>query len=187
MGYRIRPASTSDVDALMALRTEAEGWLSSVGTDQWSHSEIAGRALERWRATIDDGRSWVVTDDQGAVVATVSRGPADPDFWRASDQPESAFYLYKLIVARSASGNGLGDRILAWADDVAAAEGRTWVRIDCWRTNHGLQKYYVDRGFEYIRTESPSHRKSGWLAQRRAERNSTHDLTERPTEKQHVH
>lgn len=51
---------------------------------------------------------------------------------------------------------------------LAALEGRTWVRIDTWRTNTGLHAYYERLGFRHVRTEAPSHRRSGWLAQRRA-------------------
>lgn len=103
-------------------------------------------------------------DDSGAALATVSRGPIDRDFRNDDDKPESAFHLYKLIVARSAAGRQLGARIVDWASRVAALEGRDWVRIDTWRTNTGLHAYYERLGFKHVRTEAPSHRRSGWLA-----------------------
>ncbi|WUW26694.1 GNAT family N-acetyltransferase [Streptomyces sp. NBC_01463] len=152
----------------MALRTEAEQWLHSKGTDQWNDREAGARAIDKWHATIDDGRAWIVVDDAGSPLATVSRGPIDRDFWNDEDQPESAFYLYKLIVARAASGRQLGARIVDWASRVATLEGREWVRIDTWRTNPGLHAYYENLGFKHVRTEAPSHRRSGWLAQRSA-------------------
>ncbi|MEU8525504.1 MULTISPECIES: GNAT family N-acetyltransferase [Streptomyces] len=165
----IRPARAVDVPALMALRTEAERWLSTKGTDQWSDPETGSTAIGKWRAAIDDGRSWVVVGgDTGEILATVSRGPADRDFWTADDRPESGFYLYKLIVARAAKGQRLGVRVLDWASRVAALEGREWVRIDTWRTNTDLHAYYERLGFDHVRTEAPSHRRSGWLAQRPA-------------------
>ncbi|MEU1784477.1 GNAT family N-acetyltransferase [Streptomyces sparsogenes] len=162
----LRPAGAADVDALLALRVEAEKWLSSLGTDQWSDRETGDRAIAKWRQSIDEGRTWVVTDADGKVLATVSRGPVDWDFWQESDRPESAFYLYKLIVARQASGRQLGARLVDWASRVAALEGRDWLRIDVWRTNIGLQAYYERMGFKHVRVESPPHRRSGWLAQR---------------------
>jgi len=150
----------------MALRTEAEQWLTTQGTDQWSDPETGARAIDKWRQSIDEGRSWVIVDADGGALATVSRGPVDRDFWHDSDGPETALYLYKLIVARKCAGTGLGGRVLDWAAQVAALEGRAWVRIDVWRTNTGLQSYYERNGFTHVRTESPSHRRSGWLAQR---------------------
>ncbi|MGC5002230.1 GNAT family N-acetyltransferase [Streptomyces sp. DT203] len=95
----------------VALRTEAEEWLSSKGTDQWSDPETGTKAIAKWRASIDEGRAWVVVDS-GKVLGTVSRGPVDRDFWTDEDHPESAFHLCKLIVARQAAGRRLGARLV---------------------------------------------------------------------------
>lgn len=162
----IRPARADDVPVLMKLRTEAEQWLGSKGTDQWSDPETGGKAITKWRASIDEGRAWVVVDRADDVLATVSRGPVDRDFWTDDDRPEAALYLYKLIVARRAAGRQLGARLVDWTSRLAALEGREWVRIDTWRTNEELHAYYERLGFTHVRTESPSHRRSGWLAQR---------------------
>nr|WP_246561954.1 GNAT family N-acetyltransferase [Streptomyces roseirectus] len=152
----------------MALRTEAEAWLRGKDTDQWSDPETGERAITKWHKSIDEGRAWVVVDDQGQALATVSRGPVDRDFWTDDDRPETALYLYKLIVSRAASGRHLGVRVIDWVSRLAELEGRTWVRIDTWRTNTGLHAYYQRLGFKHVRTEAPSHRLSGWLAQRPA-------------------
>ncbi|MEU7501528.1 GNAT family N-acetyltransferase [Streptomyces griseofuscus] len=164
----LRPAAAEDVPALLALRAEAEGWLRTKGTDQWSDPETGERAISKWRASIDEGRAWVVVGARDQVLATASRGPVDRDFWTDADRPETALYLYKLIVAREAAGQRLGTRLIDWMSRLAALEGRTWVRIDTWRTNTGLHAYYEGLGFRHVRTESPAHRRSGWLAQRSA-------------------
>ncbi|MER6334656.1 GNAT family N-acetyltransferase [Streptomyces sp. NPDC001034] len=164
----LRPVAAEDVPALLALRVEAEGWLRTKGTDQWSDPETGERAITKWRASIDEGRAWVVIGERDEVLATVSRGPVDRDFWTDADRPESALYLYKLIVSRKASGQQLGTRIIDWMSRLAALEGRSWVRIDTWRTNTGLHAYYERLGFRHVRTEAPHHRRSGWLAQRPA-------------------
>ncbi|MFE1444368.1 GNAT family N-acetyltransferase [Streptomyces sp. NPDC058739] len=173
----LRPAAAEDVPALLELRAEAERWLRTKGTDQWSDAETGERAIAKWRASIDEGRAWVVVGEGGKVLATVSRGPVDRDFWTDTDRPESALYLYKLMVAREASGRHLGTRVIDWMSRLAELEGRTWVRIDTWRTNTGLHAYYERLGFKHVRTEAPSHRRSGWLAQRPAgELAMPHDL-----------
>lgn len=182
MRYTIQPASSDDVSTLMDLRTEAEDWLRARGSDQWSDREIGGRAIAKWKTAIDDGRTWLIRDEaRDVTVGTVSRGPVDRDFWTDADRPESAFYLYKLIISRSTAGSGLGSLVLDWASRVAALEGREWLRIDCWRTATGLQRYYEGLGFEHVRTEAPSHRKSGWLAQRPSSLILNEHETLRPT------
>ncbi|MGX5188240.1 GNAT family N-acetyltransferase [Streptomyces avermitilis] len=167
----------TDVPALMGLRAEAEGWLRTKGTDQWSDPETGERAIAKWHTNIDEGRAWVVVGERDQILATVSRGAVDRDFWTDADHPETALYLYKLIVARQASGRNLGTRVIDWMSRLAALEGRTWVRIDTWRTNTGLHAYYERLGFKHVRTEAPSHRRSGRLAQRAAsELAMPHDL-----------
>ncbi|MFF4344250.1 GNAT family N-acetyltransferase [Kitasatospora sp. NPDC001540] len=166
--YAVRLASSEDIPALMALRTEAERWLASMGVDQWSDPDLGDRAMQSWLERINRGQTWVFTDEHDAVAATVSRGLADTDFWKESDDPSSALYVYKLIVARSAAGQKLGARILDWLSVIAAAEGKQFVRLDVWRNNRGLQLYYTKQGFEHVRTEHAATRLSGWLGQRPA-------------------
>ncbi|MYV66854.1 GNAT family N-acetyltransferase [Streptomyces sp. SID2131] len=151
----------------MALRTEAEDWLQTQGSDQWSDRQTGAAAIAKWHDAINEGRTWLIRDtERDLTVGTVSRGPADADFWTADDKPETALYLYKLIIGRAAAGLGIGSLVIDWTARLAALEGREWVRLDCWRTATGLQRYYQALGFEHVRTESPAHRKSGWLGQR---------------------
>lgn len=170
MAYLLRPARPDDAAALMSLRSEAEAWLRTQGTDQWSDPDTGGRALERWRASITAGMTWVVIpqENPGKILATATRGAADMDFWRRDDDPESGLYLYKIIVSRGAAGLNIGGLILDWASRLAELEARKWIRVDVWRTNTGLHRYYESHGFRHVRTESPGHRLSGWLGQRPA-------------------
>ncbi|MEU3220134.1 GNAT family N-acetyltransferase [Streptomyces sp. NPDC006971] len=163
----LRPATTADVDDLMALRIEAEGWLAAAGIDQWRNPQTRGPALAKWMADIKAGRTWVVENHQ-AVLATVTLAPADMDFWRESDLPDTAVYVAKLITSRAAKGSNLGGRLLDWVGRQAREQGKPWVRLDCWRDNVALQRFYLREGFEHVRTEAPTHRLSGWMGQRPA-------------------
>lgn len=162
----IRPAGPDDSAALMALRIEAEEWLAAAGVDQWRNPETRGPALEKWRADIADGRTYVVEDQAAAVVGTVTLAQPDLDFWRDDDELDDALYVAKLITARSVAGQDVGGMLLDWVADLAREQGRRYVRLDVWRTNERLQRYYERHGFEHIRTEAPAHRMSGWLGQR---------------------
>ncbi|MCX4673623.1 GNAT family N-acetyltransferase [Streptomyces sp. NBC_01381] len=152
----------------MRLRTEAEEWLAAAGIDQWRAPGFRERALAKWHADIEAGRTWVAVDNTDEVLATVTLAPADRDFWTDDDIPESALYVAKLITARSTGGKHLGGRLLDWVGSVAREQGLSWVRLDCWRANTQLQKYYFAEGFTHVRTEAPEHRLSGWMAQRPA-------------------
>jgi len=166
--YRIRRAEAGDLDAILGLRQEAEQWLRERGIEQWtdSWSEHARKLIADNLAA---GKTSVVTrDGEDQVVATVTLNGPDLDFWTEADDLDSATYLYKLIVSRSKAGTGLGDAILNWASERAAQDGKRWLRIDVWRDNHGLQDYYLKRGFHHVRTVHRDWRKSGALFQREA-------------------
>lgn len=166
MPQLIRPATPADAGALMKLRIEAEEWLAHAGIDQWRSPGFRDRALAKWQVDISEGRTWVVPDGNGELLGTITLARPDLDFWAKSDQPDSGVYVAKLITARAAAGQGLGGRLLDWAGGVAQGQGLPWLRLDVWRDNAKLQHYYLTQGFEHVRTEAPSHRLSGWMAQR---------------------
>lgn len=167
--HRIRPATQDDATALMKLRLEAEEWLEAEGIDQWRSPGFRDRALEKWKTDISAGRTYVVEDGDKDVVGTVTLARPDTDFWTPADDLDSAVYVAKLISARHAGRSRLGGRIIDWAGSIARRQGRPWVRLDCDRANTRLQDYYLREGFTHVRTESPAHRLSGWMAQRPAE------------------
>lgn len=177
MSLLIRLARLQDLASVLALRHEAERWLATRGITQWING-----ADDQLADTIEAGHTWVV-DHGGAVVATVTLGGADPDFWAPEDHPADGLYFYKLIVARSHAGAALGESVIDWAGRRAELTGRTWLRCDCWRDNYELHAYYLRAGFEHVRTVYQPHRRSGALFQRRSSHRTCNgpDIHESPT------
>lgn len=167
MTMTIRNADVRDIAGLMALRQEAAAWLQAAGIDQWNDQRTASVALAKWEQDIAAGRTHVV-EHEGAMAATITLARPDTDFWLPSDGLEDAVYVAKLITSRRWAGQALGGRLLDWAGAEARAHGKSFVRLDCWRTNKALQSFYLHEGFHHVRTEAPPHRLSGWLAQRPA-------------------
>lgn len=166
--YLIRPARLDDLAAMVELRTEAERWLREAGIRQWT-SEYAEYGREQLARFVESGIAWVV-EDEGRVVATVSLNGPDLDFWDPEDNPASALYLGKMIVARSHAGRELGDAMMNWASIEAAERGKPWLRLDCRRDNQLLHRYYLQRGFTLVRIVHQPRRvsASGALFQRPA-------------------
>lgn len=164
----MRPAVPAEAPALMHLRIEAEEWLAAAGIDQWRSPGFRDRALAKWEADVAAGRTWVAADAEGCLAGTVTLAGPDHDFWKLSDQPDAALYVAKLITSRRFAGQRLGGRMLDWVGRAARARCLPWVRLDVWRSNTQLQDYYLAEGFTHVRTEAPSHRLSGWMAQRPA-------------------
>jgi ribosomal protein S18 acetylase RimI-like enzyme len=166
----IRLASSADLDRLVTLYQQAQRWLASKGSDQWSaNAEDSVRA--RFLQSIARGECFVACKGDGNVVGTITVDEfADPEFWTDRDQPESALYTHRMVVDRNASGQNIGGMLLDRAEEMAVKCGKEWLRLDAWRTNIPLHKYYSSQGFDLIRVVCLEHRGSGALFQRRAQR-----------------
>ena len=124
------------------LLDEATAWVGERGYEQWPlpfpHDQIA--------AAIERGEVYVAELD-GDVVATVTLLWDDPTYW--GERPADAGYVHKLAVRRACAGQRIGNAIVAWADETAAAQGRRFLRLDCLRDNPGIRAYYENLGFEH--------------------------------------
>ncbi|MFJ5799739.1 GNAT family N-acetyltransferase [Streptomyces decoyicus] len=166
---RVTPAQPGDVAKLLAFREEAAAWLTQLGSDQWQRPYPADRLL----ATIRSGTVFMVLDGD-ATAATITLTPeAEEGLWTEEELGEPSMFVNKLTVARTHAGQNLGGRLLDWAGDRAYRAGAKWLRLDAWTTNGALQRYYLQQGFEHVRTVreggavNGGPRVSGWLAQRR--------------------
>lgn len=147
---RIRPARSEDCEAIFRLRRELREWLAARGSDQWS-VPVPGWA-DRVRADVEAGNTWVVDDDAGVVVATITvNGSTDPGLW-TPDEVHDARFVHRAMVARSLAGRGIGVMLLDRADAEAAHQGAGWLRLDAWTTSPGLHAYYRRHGFRHVRT-----------------------------------
>ncbi len=97
-------------------------------------------------------------------TVTVQR-QADLEWW-ADDDPESALYVHDLAVSRAAAGQSVGAQLLNWAGRLAARSEKPWLRLEAWKTNSVLHRYYLNQGFELLRIVDLPHRNSGALFQR---------------------
>jgi GNAT superfamily N-acetyltransferase len=138
----IRVTRTEDVETAAGLLDEATVWVSELGHEQWPfpypRDELA--------AAVDRGEVYLAELD-GEAVGTVSILADDPVYW--GERPPDAHYVHKLAVRRHRAGRGIGAAIIEWADNGAAAAGRTFLRLDCLRDDPGIRAYYERLGFEH--------------------------------------
>jgi GNAT superfamily N-acetyltransferase len=165
----IEPGRDRDLPAVLAMREEASRWLAERGVDQWREPWPSQEAQEaRILASLRARETWMVRDTDGATAATVALDEhADPRLWDPDDRQQPALYLHRLIVRRPWAG--LGPRVLDWAARRAARLNKAWVRIDVWTHNYALHRYYLDHGFNHVRTLNLPDYPSGALFQRAAD------------------
>lgn len=67
------------------------------------------------------------------------------------DVPTNAGYVHGLVVRRAFAGKDVGGALLRWAGEMAMAEGKAYLRLDCWSDNFALCRYYERAGFTFKR------------------------------------
>lgn len=99
---------------------------------------------QRLRDRFAGGQLFLALID-GAAQGTFSLQPSDPLFW--GQQPDDALYLHGLAIRRTASGQGIGRAMLAWAERHTTAQGRRFLRLDTLAGDRGLCRYYEQAGY----------------------------------------
>ncbi|WP_447038529.1 GNAT family N-acetyltransferase [Streptomyces sp. DSM 118878] len=176
---KITSATPEDLQHLLDFRQEAAAWISRLGIDQWRRPYPADRLLK----AIEQGTVFMLRD--GARTAgTITLTPeAEEGLWTEEELAEPSLFVNKLTVSRDYAGENWGGRLLDWASSRGYRTGAKWIRLDAWTTNEPLQRYYLDQGFQHVRTVLQGNavnggpRVSGWLAQR-ATSPAEHGLTD---------
>lgn len=158
----IRPARPDELHTVEALLIEASEWLASRGINQWQFPPHRDRIMR----ALDHGEVFLAEADGRPVATFQVDDHADPEFWTAEDEPGDALYVHRMAVIRDFSGSGIGGKLLDWASERAAAVGKAWLRLDAWKDNPDLHRYYESQGFTLIRVIDLPHRGSGALFQR---------------------
>ena len=143
--FTVDVAAPQDASAFLRLRDEAAGWLSSRGIDQWRPGDFAPSWLD---TLIAEKRVFLLRHGE-ELAATVTVLWDDPFVW--GEQEVEAGYIHNLIVARSFAGQGLGRRLLQWAEDHVAVSGRSLARLDCVVSNGELRHLYESAGYHWVR------------------------------------
>lgn len=162
---RLRRAELADIALVAEMWTRSSQWLADQGLDQWQYP-VKMHNVER---TVTGGNVWIaeVNDGRPAGMITVDTD-AEPRYWEFDD-PDDALYAHRMVTERWASGSELGSALLDWAGRQATAKGRTWLRLDAWRSNPLLHQYYLARGFTLVRVVNDPDDPSGVCFQRHAE------------------
>lgn len=165
---RVTPDQLPDV---LTVLNQAAARLTSRGIEQWpaDFEQDGGKRVTALRQRIDRAEVHLLrAGDTREPLGTISLSLiADPDFvsgW-PTDERDGA-YVYRMATADRARGMELGRRMLGWASVRALCWGRSYVRLDCSRTNHALHDYYRSLGFSHVDTVHVEGRKSGALFER---------------------
>jgi GNAT superfamily N-acetyltransferase len=153
----VRPATPEDVPPLMDLFREVRQWLCARGwSKEWEWIEYPNldEYLLRW---VNEHAVYVAELD-GTIIATLTLDADDEPMWGERGQDGRALYMKKMATSRAAAGRGLGRALVDFAIEMARAQGRTLVRLDCLADDADLCRYYERLGFAPVGERLLTHR-----------------------------
>ncbi len=167
----VRLATERDQEAIISLLDEAAAWLRTQETDQWARpwrNEQDRR--NRIRRDLRAGKTWILEDGHWPVAtftADREHNHQEMPVWPERSRGDQAVYVCRLTVRQSHAGQKLGAELLNWIGlSFRERYGTEWIRVNVWTTNHELQDYYKDQGFEFhAESQDPSY-PSGALFQK---------------------
>jgi ribosomal protein S18 acetylase RimI-like enzyme len=139
----IREARGADIDVVLSILEEAAGWLVRRGIELWAPGSFSRRRIAD---RIECGEVYLATL-AGQAVGTFVLQWSDEETWGSGQ--DDAGYVHGLAVRREFAGKGLGRELLRRAENIAAAAGKKYLRLDCVAENTALNASYERSGFGY--------------------------------------
>lgn len=162
----MRRALPDDSTAVLRLFDEAIEWFVQIGNaGQWGTEPFSAQPLWQQRVAewCSGDDSWVAEHPELGVCGALVLGDA-ASYVPAATEPE--LYVRSLIGSRDARAKGSGRRLLALADERAAASGVEVLRVDCYAGGTGdLIGFYESCGYTRTETFVVEKQPQGWPGQ----------------------
>lgn len=155
-------ARLADAAAVAEVLQEAARWITTWRAPLWD-PELLGEAFVA--PCIARGEVLTARAD-AAIAGVVILQPEDPHFW-PDRPPGEAIYLHKLAVRRAHAGRGVPAVLIAHAAQLARAQGRGLLRLDC---DPPLTGFYEGLGFQRVDEIDVRHPEAGPMRVARMER-----------------
>ena len=145
MSLSIRKSTLDDAPILAEILTQAMNYKLSLGDKAWGDQPYTPQEVQ---SRIVKGHTYTaLIDDE--IVGTLMFLWEDEMMW--GKQPPVAAYVHQLAIKDGYHGQGIGGKLLDWASNKAAKEGRKLLRVDFPPQNAGLKKYYEKLGFKFVK------------------------------------
>lgn len=119
------------------------------GIFQWNEAYPTENAFLN---DVHRGELWVWDPGSGPKGCLVLSDQMDDEYrtvaWETPDW--GARYVHRLAVHPELQRQGLGARLMDFAEDRARAEGATSIRLDTFSRNEGNQRFYEKRGYKRL-------------------------------------
>jgi ribosomal protein S18 acetylase RimI-like enzyme len=143
----IRPATTTDLPALLNLIRHVVPLMHETGNFQWDDHYPNETVFKQ---DIDKGQLWVAEiDGELAGVAALTEDQ-EPEYAQVGfDLSQRAVVTHRLAVDPAFRGKGVAVALLAQAETIALKRGISFLRIDTNSENPMTQKLFPKLGYTY--------------------------------------
>lgn len=141
----VRKASMDDLEIMQQLYIEAAQWIRSTkGFTQWREDSFTSEYMEHF---MRQNEVFVAVLD-GELVGCYSIQWEYEEIWGDMFH-DNAGYVHRLVVSRKFKGQGIGERMLSWAEIYIGKQGKGWLRLDCMADNPILNAYYCSMNMNF--------------------------------------
>lgn len=146
---RIERASLEDVPQIGPLIADCVRAMQASGNDQW---DAVYPTAEIAAADARAGTLWVARHQGRCVAAMALDSQQSPEYqtvvWRSA--PENLMVIHRLMVSPEFQGQGLGRRMLRFAERHAYEAGFASIRLDVYTGNPRARRLYVSHGYQLV-------------------------------------
>lgn len=146
---RIREATYSDIERIVALYDAARAFFRGAGIPQW---QVGGPDADSAFADVEDGICYVVVNPEGALEGTfVLDFSGEPAYERITDGAWSTAgeyaALHRVAVDPACKGRGVGGEMVAFAEARCRDAGVDTLRGDTHEENAPMRRMLEKAGF----------------------------------------
>ncbi|HBF36211.1 MAG TPA: hypothetical protein DDW50_02700 [Firmicutes bacterium] len=134
-----------DMDNAIAIMKEVAQWCADTGKKMWHPNELSRERLLQGITAENFCVGKVGNDNAAAMILQWH----DPLFWPQVAKDKSGF-IHKLCVRRSYGGQGLSQKMVAYAIEACRKKRIRYLRLDTGRDRYPLHALYESLGFVQV-------------------------------------
>ena len=144
--YIFQKAMNEDIDEILILIQKRIKWMDENNISQWNKTNYLKYYPKNYYGElVSKGQLYVVKyEDLNSIIGAFALLEQD-NCWNDSSQ---SYYIHNLVTDIGVSG--IGATIIKFCEQIAIKHGKNKIRLDCQASNHKLNEYYSELGFEYV-------------------------------------
>lgn len=145
--YHFVLANESMLEQIYSLFEKRIEWMDKVGIKQWNVTDYLKIYSRKYYINqIREHHLYVMIDNNDKVVGAIVLLEQDSR-WE-QNEPYPAYYLHNFVT--DIDIKGIGEKMLTAIDELAKANHKSRIRLDCAEDNIFLNNYYESHGYLYV-------------------------------------